>query len=91
MDQGLSNRYDSLERVDMEVEEKPGSSKVTYMILCCMVAMALVWRFIYMEQPGQTQMILCMVLSLGLLGVAGWTWKAREVLIMTQRIRGLFI
>ncbi|WP_338592244.1 DUF6382 domain-containing protein [Paenibacillus sp. Y5S-9] len=77
MDQGLSNRYDSLERVEMEVEEKPGSSKVTYIILGCMVAMALVWRFIYMEQPGQTQMILCMVLSLGLLGVAGWTWKRR--------------
>jgi len=77
MDQGLSNSYDSLERVDMEVEEKPGSSKVTYIILGCMVAMALVWRFIYMEQPGQTQMILCMVLSLGLLGVAGWTWKRK--------------
>lgn len=28
-----------------------------------------------MEQPGQTQMILSAVLSLGLLGVAGWTWK----------------
>ncbi|MBT2284398.1 FHA domain-containing protein [Paenibacillus polymyxa] len=77
MDQGRSNRYDSLERVDMEVEEKPGSSKVTYIILVCMVAMALVWRFIYMEQPGQTQMILCIVLSLGLLGVAGWTWKRK--------------
>ncbi|APO44481.1 hypothetical protein BS614_11040 [Paenibacillus xylanexedens] len=77
MDQGRSNSYDSLERVDMEVEEKPGSSKVTYIILGCMVAMALVWRFIYMEQPGQTQMILCMVLSLGLFGVAGWTWKRK--------------
>ncbi|MDR6720998.1 DUF6382 domain-containing protein [Paenibacillus sp. 2003] len=78
MDQGRSNPYDSLERVDMEVEEKPGSSKVTYIILGCMVAMALVWRFIYMEQPGQTQMILCMVLSLGLFGVAGWTWKRKR-------------
>lgn len=77
MDKKGSNSYDSLERVDMEVEEKPGSSKVTYIILGCMVAMALVWRFIYMEQPGQTQMILCMVLSLGLLGVAGWTWKRK--------------
>lgn len=77
MDKKGSNSYDSLERVDMEVEEKPGSSKVTYIILGCMVAMALVWRFIYMEQPGQTQMILCMVLSLGLFGVAGWTWKRK--------------
>ncbi|WP_405171952.1 DUF6382 domain-containing protein [Paenibacillus sp. FSL H8-0280] len=77
MDKRGSNSYDSLERVDMEVEEKPGSSKVTYIILGCMVAMALVWRFIYMEQPGQTQMILSMVLSLGLLGVAGWTWKRK--------------
>ncbi|WP_339182939.1 DUF6382 domain-containing protein [Paenibacillus sp. FSL R5-0701] len=77
MDKRGSNPYDSLERVDMEVEEKPGSSKVTYIILGCMVAMALVWRFIYMEQPGQTQMILCMVLSLGLFGIAGWTWKRK--------------
>ncbi|MCF7755978.1 FHA domain-containing protein [Paenibacillus xylanexedens] len=77
MDKRGSNPYDSLERVDMEVEEKPGSSKVTYIILGCMVAMAVVWRFIYMEQPGQTQMILCMVLSVGLLGVAGWTWKRK--------------
>ncbi|WP_458462258.1 DUF6382 domain-containing protein [Paenibacillus sp.] len=77
VDQGPSNTYNSLERVDMEVEEKSGSSKVTYIILGCMVAMALVWRFIYMEQPGQTQMILSMVLSLGLLGVAGWTWKRK--------------
>ncbi len=80
MDKRRSNPYDSdsIEPVDMEVEEKPGTSKVTYIILGCMVAMALVWRFIYMEQPGQTQMILCMVLSLGLLGVAGWTWKRKE-------------
>ncbi|MEO2214703.1 DUF6382 domain-containing protein [Paenibacillus amylolyticus] len=77
MDKRGSNSYDSLERVDLEVEEKSGSSKVTYIILGCMVAMALVWRFIYMEQPGQTQMILCMVLSLGLFGVAGWTWKRK--------------
>lgn len=77
MDKRGSNSYDSLERVDMEVEEKSGSSKVTYIILGCMVAMALVWRFIYMEQPGQTQMIVCTVLSLGLLGVAGWTWKRK--------------
>ncbi|MGN7411501.1 DUF6382 domain-containing protein [Paenibacillus sp. SAF-068] len=79
MDKRRSTPYDSdsIEPVDMEVEEKPGTSKVTYIILGCMVAMALVWRFIYMEQPGQTQMILCMVLSLGLLGIAGWTWKRR--------------
>ncbi|MFX3650934.1 MAG: DUF6382 domain-containing protein [Paenibacillus sp.] len=79
MDKRRSNPYDSdsKEPDDMEVGEKPGTSKVTYIILGCMVAMALVWRFIYMEQPGQTQMILCMVLSLGLLGVAGWTWKRK--------------
>ncbi|WP_433751741.1 DUF6382 domain-containing protein [Paenibacillus amylolyticus] len=79
LDKRRSNTYasDSIEAVDMEVEEKPGTSKVTYIILGCMVAMALVWRFIYMEQPGQMQMILCMLLSLGLLGVAGWTWKRK--------------
>ncbi|WP_339259629.1 DUF6382 domain-containing protein [Paenibacillus sp. FSL R5-0713] len=81
MDKRRSNPHnsDSLESVDMEVEEKPATSKITYVILGCMVAMALVWRFIYMEQPGQTQMILCMVLSLGLLGVAGWTWKRKGI------------
>ncbi|GAS80228.1 DUF6382 domain-containing protein [Paenibacillus amylolyticus] len=77
MDKGLSNSYDSLEHVDGEMEEKSGSSKVTYIILGCMVAMALVWRFVYMEQPGQTQMIISALLSLGLLGVAGWTWKRK--------------
>ncbi|MCW3793668.1 FHA domain-containing protein [Paenibacillus sp. LS1] len=79
VDQGSGNSYDSLEHVDIEVEQKSGSSKVTYIILGCMVAMALVWRFIYMEQPGQTQMILSALLSLGLLGVAGWTWKRSRV------------
>lgn len=80
MDKRRSNPYvsDSIEPVDAEAAEKPSTSKVTYIILGCMVAMALVWRFIYMEQPGQTQMILCMVISLGLLGVAGWTWKRKE-------------
>ncbi|WP_458125762.1 DUF6382 domain-containing protein [Paenibacillus sp. Z3-2] len=77
VDQVLGDPYHSLEHADMEVEEKSGSSKVTYIILGCMVAMALVWRFIYMEQPGQTQMILSAVLSLGLLGVAGWSWKRK--------------
>ncbi|WP_145320385.1 DUF6382 domain-containing protein [Paenibacillus xylanexedens] len=77
VDQVSGNPYHSPEHADMEVEEKSGSSKVTYIILGCMVAMALVWRFIYMEQPGQTQMILSAVLSLGLLGVAGWTWKRK--------------
>ncbi|PQP82790.1 hypothetical protein C0Q44_15490 [Paenibacillus sp. PCH8] len=75
--------FGSLERDNMEMEEekeekeKSVSSKGTYIILGCMVATALVWRFIYMEQPGQTQMILSAVLSLGLLGVAGWTWKRK--------------
>jgi len=77
MDKGLSNPYDSLEHVDGKMEDKSGSSKVTYIILGCMVAMALVWRFIYMEQPGQTQMILSTIISLGLIGVAGWTWKRK--------------
>lgn len=71
--------FDSMELDDMEMgaKEKSESSKVTYILLGCMVAIALVWRFIYMEQPGQTQMILSGALSLGLLGLAGWVWKRK--------------
>ncbi|WP_440117432.1 DUF6382 domain-containing protein [Paenibacillus sp. QZ-Y1] len=74
---GHPQTLDSFQSDVMEVEEKPGSSKVTYIILGCMVAMALVWRFIYMKQPGQTQMILSSVLSLALLGVAVWVWVSK--------------
>ncbi|WP_405155724.1 DUF6382 domain-containing protein [Paenibacillus sp. FSL K6-0108] len=72
--------FDSLQDNDMEKDEKDvkqDSSKTTYIILGCMIAMALVWRFIYMEQPGQTQMILSAALSAGLLGIAGWAWVTK--------------
>jgi hypothetical protein len=69
--------FDSLKDNDMETDEKQASSKTTYIILGCMIAMALVWRFIYMEQPGQTQMILSAALSAGLLGIAGWAWVTK--------------
>ncbi|HBU80195.1 MULTISPECIES: DUF6382 domain-containing protein [Paenibacillus] len=69
--------FDSLQDDDMEKDEKQGSSKTTYILLGCMIAMALVWRFIYMEQPGQTQMILSAALSAGLLGIAGWAWVTK--------------
>ncbi|KOY15499.1 DUF6382 domain-containing protein [Paenibacillus xylanivorans] len=69
--------FDSVQEDVMETEEKSGSSKTTYIILGCMIATALVWRFIYMEQPGQTQMILSAALSGGLLGIAGWAWVTK--------------
>ncbi|MDK8189352.1 DUF6382 domain-containing protein [Paenibacillus sp. UMB7766-LJ446] len=69
--------FDSLQDDDMEKDEKQASSKMTYILLGCMIAMALVWRFIYMEQPGQTQMILSAALSAGLLGIAGWAWVTK--------------
>ncbi|CAM3324911.1 FHA domain-containing protein [Paenibacillus taichungensis] len=72
--------FDSIQDDDMEKDEKDkkqNSSKTTYIILGCMIAMALVWRFIYMEQPGQTQMILSAALSAGLLGIAGWVWVTK--------------
>ncbi|MEC0128618.1 DUF6382 domain-containing protein [Paenibacillus pabuli] len=68
--------FDSFQGEVLEEEEKSGS-KVTYIILGCMVAMALIWRFIYMEQPGQAQMILSAALSVALLGVAGWVWVTK--------------
>ena len=60
-----------------EKDKKQDSSKTTYIILGCMIAIALVWRFIYMEQPGQTSMILSAALSAGLLGIAGWAWVTK--------------
>ncbi|MFB8372701.1 DUF6382 domain-containing protein [Paenibacillus taichungensis] len=72
--------FDSLPDDDMEKDgkdEKQDSSKTTYILLGCMIAMALVWRFIYMEQPGQTQMILSAALSAGLLGIAVWAWVTK--------------
>lgn len=72
--------FDSLQDDDMEKDEKDekkDSSKTTYILLGCMIATALVWRFIYMEQPGQTQMILSAALSAGLLGIAGWAWVTK--------------
>ncbi|MFC9707131.1 DUF6382 domain-containing protein [Paenibacillus sp. NPDC056933] len=74
----LSQRQtiDSFQGEVLEEDEKSGS-QVTYIILGCMVAMALVWRFVYMEQPGQAQMILSAALSAGLLGVAGWAWVTK--------------
>ncbi|MCZ1263584.1 DUF6382 domain-containing protein [Paenibacillus tundrae] len=72
--------FDSIQDDDMEKDEKDkkqDSSKTTYIILGCMIAIALVWRFIYMEQPGQTQKILSAALSAGLLGIAGWAWVTK--------------
>ncbi|WP_082560475.1 DUF6382 domain-containing protein [Paenibacillus sp. Root52] len=65
------------EPLDDEVEKKAPSSKVTYILLGCMVGMALVWRFIYMEQPGETQMILSAALSVILLAIAAWAWLSK--------------
>nr|WP_145403383.1 DUF6382 domain-containing protein [Paenibacillus xylanexedens] len=54
-----------------------GSSRTTYIWLGCMVSVALVWRFIYMEQPGQYEMILSSSLSVGLAAAACWMWKRK--------------
>ncbi|WP_426334289.1 DUF6382 domain-containing protein [Paenibacillus silvae] len=54
-----------------------GSSRTTYIWLGCMVSIALVWRFIYMEQPGQNEMILSSSLSVGLAAAACWMWKRK--------------
>jgi len=63
---------------DVDDEGKDaGSAKVTYIALGCMVGMALIWRFIYMEQPGQMEMMVSSVLSIILLGAAVWAWKGR--------------
>ncbi|PAD29660.1 hypothetical protein CHH60_18930 [Paenibacillus sp. 7523-1] len=62
---------------NMEMEQTTGTSKVTYIVLICMVGIALVWRFAYMEQPGQTPMIISIVLSVVLLAVACWAWISK--------------
>ncbi|CAI6082399.1 hypothetical protein PAECIP112173_03550 [Paenibacillus sp. JJ-100] len=63
---------------DMDIEEDSSassSSRTTYLWLGCMVAIALVWRFIYMEQPSRNVMILSILLSVGLIAAAGWIGK----------------
>ncbi|WP_434752423.1 DUF6382 domain-containing protein [Paenibacillus amylolyticus] len=73
-----SPSFVSIEQENVEIEEQssaPNSSRTTYIWLGCMLTMALVWRFIYMEQPGQNGMILSISLSLGLIAVASWMWK----------------
>ncbi|MGO4529787.1 DUF6382 domain-containing protein [Paenibacillus sp. 2TAF8] len=70
--------FASTQQENMEIEEQisaPNSSRTTYIWLICMLAMALVWRFIYMEQPGQNGLILSISLSLGLIAVVSWMWK----------------
>ncbi|PYE45492.1 FHA domain-containing protein [Paenibacillus barcinonensis] len=54
-----------------------GSSRTTYIWLVCMVSIALVWRFIYMEQPGRNEMLLSTSLSVGLAAAACWMWKRK--------------
>ena len=76
-DQAVSNYNEMTFDENMEMEQKAGTSKVTYIILICMVGIALVWRFAYMEQPGQTPMIISIVLSVALLAVAGWAWISK--------------
>ncbi|MGF9697708.1 DUF6382 domain-containing protein [Paenibacillus sp. MABNR03] len=72
---------------DMEMDPKTGTSKVTYIILICMVSIALVWRFAYMEQPGQTPMIISTVLSLALLAVAGWAWVTKGKFNLSKAVQ----
>ena len=63
---------------NVEIEEQssaPNSSRTTYIWLICMLSMALVWRFIYMAQPGQNGLILSIALSLGLIAMGSWMWK----------------
>ncbi|MFS0870516.1 DUF6382 domain-containing protein [Paenibacillus xylanilyticus] len=72
---------------DLEMDPKTGTSKVTYIILICMVSIALVWRFAYMEQPGQTPMIISIVLSLALLAVAGWAWISKGKFSLSKAVK----
>ncbi|MGQ8871022.1 DUF6382 domain-containing protein [Paenibacillus sp. TSA_86.1] len=76
--ESLSPLFVTTEQENVEIEEQssaPNSSRTTYIWLICMLAMALVWRFIYMEHPGQNGMILSISLSMGLIAVASWMWK----------------
>lgn len=73
-----SSSFVSADQENVEMEERKsvtGSSRTTYIWLGCMVSMALVWRFIYMQEPGQNAMILSTVLSIGLIAAASWMWK----------------
>ncbi|WP_221790213.1 DUF6382 domain-containing protein [Paenibacillus cucumis (ex Kampfer et al. 2016)] len=73
-----SSSFVSVDQKNVEMEEQNSvisSSRTTYIWLGCIVSMALVWRFIYMQQPSQNAMILSTALSVGLIAVASWMWK----------------
>ncbi|WP_339836554.1 DUF6382 domain-containing protein [Paenibacillus sp. FSL R7-0272] len=73
-----SSSFVSVDQKNVEMEEQnsvTSSSRTTYIWLGCIVSMALVWRFIYMQQPSQNAMILSTALSVGLIAVASWMWK----------------
>lgn len=74
----FSSSFVSADQKNVEMEEQnsvTSSSRTTYIWLGCIVSMALVWRFIYMQQPSQNAMILSTALSVGLIAVASWMWK----------------
>lgn len=72
----LETEPEAAENVD-EAAQKSASARKTYIALGCLLAAAVVWRMIYMPDPGNGTMILCAILTVILGGVATLSWMGK--------------
>jgi len=62
---------------DDETAQKSASARKTYIALGCLLVAAIVWRMIYMTDPGSGTLILCTALTVILGAVAVMTWMGK--------------
>ncbi|MEK3733809.1 DUF6382 domain-containing protein [Paenibacillus sp. FSL M8-0334] len=73
----LSASFSSSEDETTEEEAQGASPVRTYIVLGCMLAAAVTWRFLYMNQPGTLMLIVSAVITL-LLAAAAWlAWQGK--------------
>lgn len=73
----------SLEPIASELEsaaeggESATSSRKTYVALACLLGAAVVWRMVYMSSPSSGKLIICVILTLILAGIAAMSWAGK--------------
>ncbi|MGG3742920.1 DUF6382 domain-containing protein [Paenibacillus chibensis] len=73
----------SLEPIASELEsaaeggESATSSRKTYIALACLLGAAVVWRMVYMSSPSTGKLIICVILTLILAGIAAMSWAGK--------------
>ncbi|WP_025682412.1 DUF6382 domain-containing protein [Paenibacillus maysiensis] len=67
------------DEADVEIEEtEPALQKYkTYIALGCLLASAIVWRYIYLDHPDTVQLVISVVLTLVLAAVAYMSWTGK--------------